>query len=64
MLCSLSQLNGMEMDEIKALELELGITVLAFSCHQAEPKKLDKDTLDRIQSLENRLGLSLVAVNS
>ena len=64
MLCSLSQLNTMEMDEIKALESELGLTVLAFSCHEAEPKKLDKAALDKIQGLESRLGVSLVAVNS
>ncbi|MEH0018101.1 MAG: hypothetical protein V6Z89_00540 [Desulfobacter sp.] len=63
MLCSLSNLKVQDIEQIKALEADLGVTVLAFSCHDTEPTILDKDTLERIQSLENKLGLSLVAVN-
>ncbi len=64
MLCSLSNLNSQDIDQVRTLEKELGITVLAFSCHEAEPALLDKETLDKIQAAEDRLGLSLVAVKS
>ncbi|MCG8567076.1 MAG: hypothetical protein MI747_18535 [Desulfobacterales bacterium] len=63
MLCSLSQLTPQQMNEIQALETDLNLKVLAFSCHDAEPKTLDKDTLDKIQAVEKKLGVSLVAVN-
>jgi len=64
MFCSLSNLEQTNVDEIKQLESELGITLLAFSCHSAKPSVLDKKKLEKIQSAESRLGLSLVAVDS
>jgi hypothetical protein len=64
MLCSLSNLKDQDVQQIRQLESELGITVLAFSCHDAEPAPLNKETLEKIQSMEDRLGLSLVAVNT
>lgn len=62
MLCSLSNLKDKDILQIKELESELGITMLAFSCHDAEPALLNNETLEKIQSMENKLGLSLVAV--
>ena len=62
MLCNLSNLNDKDIEQVKKLEKELGITVLAFSCHEAEPAMLDKDVLDKVQAAEKELGLSLVAV--
>jgi len=62
MLCSLSNLKDRDIEQIRQLESELGITMLAFSCHDAEPALLNKETLEKIQSMESRLGLSLVAV--
>ena len=64
MLCSLSNLKEQDIQAIRKMESELGITVLAFSCHDAEPSILEKDKLEKIQSVENKLGLSLVAVES
>lgn len=49
---------------ISLVESELGVTLLAFSCHDAEPALVDKKILDKIQSVEEKLGLSLVAVNA
>ena len=64
MLCSLSNLKENQMQTIKELETELGVTLLAFSCHDAEPAMVGKDVLDKIQAAESKLGMSLVAVKS
>ena len=63
MLCSLtSGLSEPQLEEIKRLEGELDVTILAYSCHSAEPAGIDERQLARIRELEERLGLSLVAV--
>ncbi|GAB6146661.1 hypothetical protein [Desulfocicer niacini] len=62
MLCSLSNLQQSDVHQIKQLESELGITLLAFSCHETKPTVLDKNALEKIQFAETKLGLSLVAV--
>ncbi|MCG8617069.1 MAG: hypothetical protein MI802_12690 [Desulfobacterales bacterium] len=64
MLCSLSNLKEQDVQEIRNIESDLGITLLAFSCHDVEPSILEKEKLDKIQSIEKKLGLSLVAVES
>jgi sugar phosphate isomerase/epimerase len=63
MLCSLStKLRDEELAEIGALEKELGVTMLAFSCHPADPAEIDDRQLTSIKELEEKLGVSLVAV--
>lgn len=62
MLCSLSNLKNQDIDQIRQLESDLGITVLAFSCHDAKPDSLNNEALEKIQSAEKKLGISLVAV--
>ena len=63
MLCSLAgKLGDAELDEIRQLERELDVTVLAYSCYQTEPAMVDERQLARIRELEERLGVSLVAV--
>jgi hypothetical protein len=62
MLCTLSHLDGQVIEQIKALEDELHQTLLAFSCHNVNPTPLETDKLAKIQELENKLGISLVAV--
>lgn len=63
MLCSIAtKLGETELGEIKALEQDIGRTVLAFSCHQVGPAPLDESQLEKIRQLEERLGVSLVAV--
>ncbi|MBN1628380.1 MAG: hypothetical protein JW990_01330 [Thermoleophilia bacterium] len=64
MLCSLStRLGETEIHEIAALEKEFGHPLLAFSCHKIDPAKVDDQELKRIQELETKLGVSLVAVS-
>ena len=62
MLCSLSKLRDEELGQIGDLEKELGVTLLAFSCHAADPASISDDQLAKIHELEKTLGISLVAV--
>lgn len=63
MLCSLAtKLGPEELQAITALEKELAVPLLAFACHDLKPAPVNPDQLAKIQALENRLGLSLVAV--
>ena len=62
MLCTLSHLDSQAIEQIKTLENELHQTLLAFSCHNVNPTPLEADKLAKIQKLENKLGISLVAV--
>jgi sugar phosphate isomerase/epimerase len=63
MLCSLStKLGDKDLAEIGALEEELGVTMLAFSCHPVDPAEIDDRQLASIKALEEKLGISLVAV--
>lgn len=65
MLCSLStKLGDQELNAIKTLEKEVGHSLLAFSCHALKPAEVNTDQLAKIQTLENKLGISLVAVNA
>ena len=64
MLCSLSSKLGTEdLNAIKTLEQELGMVLLSFNCHDLNPAQLTEDQLSRVQSLEGKLGVALVAVN-
>ncbi len=63
MLCSLStKLTPEDLQAITALEKELAMPLLAFSCHDIKPANVSPEQLSKIQSLESRLGVSLVAV--
>lgn len=62
MLCSYSKLDPKNLEEIKALEKEIGATLLSFTCQDIAPARIDDATLDRIRKLEARLGVALVAV--
>jgi hypothetical protein len=63
MLCSLaSKLGDKELGEIEALEKDLGVTVLAFSCKAIDPATVSEDQLTRIREVEDKLGVALVAV--
>jgi hypothetical protein len=63
MLCSLAtKLGEKELGELRALEQDLGVTVLAFSCQSIDPAKLSEEQLGKIREVEDRLGVSLVAV--
>lgn len=62
MLCSLSKLTEKELQEIHHLEQEIHSPLLAFSCADTPIAELTQDKLQRIQVLEKKLGISLVAV--
>ncbi|MFA4966256.1 MAG: hypothetical protein WC709_11585 [Thermoleophilia bacterium] len=63
MLCSLTTKLGQDdLGQIEALEKELGVPVLAFSCHAADPAAIGEAQVARLRELESRLGVSLVAV--
>jgi len=64
MLCSLStKLGSEDLKAINALESELGTPILAFSCRgDIKHAEVTAEQLAKIQALENKLGLSLVAV--
>jgi hypothetical protein len=63
MLCSLAtKMDQKQLDEIGGLEKELGVPVLAFACHAAEPAEISGDQVAKLKELEGKLGVSLVAV--
>jgi hypothetical protein len=65
MLCSIStRLGERELAEIRDLEGELGHTLLAFSRHPVDASELTDEQLDKVQRLEDRLGIALVAVQA
>ena len=64
MICSLSNLKAQELDQIRALEAELGQPLLAFSCHNIRPAVVDDAQLKKIEELEKTLGMSLLAVEA
>lgn len=63
MLCSLSHLNTQDLNQIKSVEAEVGQPLLAFSCHDLSPATLSAAQLEKIQALEKKLGVALVAVH-
>ena len=62
MLCSLSKVENNELEAIQGLEKDLGIALLAFSCHDIKPAEIEDEELSKISELEKKLGVVLVAV--
>jgi hypothetical protein len=63
MICSIGKIEQRELEEIKSLEKELGKTVLAFQCSSdIQPARLSDSQLQRLREIEEKLSLSLVAV--
>jgi hypothetical protein len=63
MLCSLAtRLDQSQIDEIVTLEQEMGVSVLAFACHEMDAAPIDESQIGKLVTLENKLGVSLVAV--
>jgi hypothetical protein len=64
MLCTLEKIEQEKLDAVKALERELGKTLLAFHCSgEAKPADLTQKELERIREVEDKLNLALVAVD-
>lgn len=65
MLCSLAtDVDHTTLRTITDLETDLGKTLLAFKCHDLKPSMLSMDQVSKIQDVEAKLGVSLVAVDS
>lgn len=64
MLCNLTRLDDAKVQQIKAVEQEVGKTLLAYSCYNVAPADLNKDELLQISEAEKKLGMVLVAVKS
>jgi hypothetical protein len=63
MLCSLAtKLDQGQLAEISSLEKDLGTPILAFACHQMDAAPIDTAQVDKIKTLEDKLGVALVAV--
>jgi hypothetical protein len=62
MLYSLSSLKAKDLKAIQKLEEELGSPLLAFSGVPVDGAKMGKEKLRKLQALEKKLGVVLVAV--
>ncbi len=63
MICSLSSLTEKDLQEINQLEAEISTPLLAFSCYDLKSAVLTDDALAKLENLEKKLGISLLAVN-
>ncbi len=61
-LFSLAGLGSDQIQQIKALEKQLGTTILAFKGHEAKLAELSSDQLATLKQSEGKLGLTLIAV--
>lgn len=64
MICSLSNLSENDLKEINQLETEIKAPLLAFSCHDVSSAILTDDALVKVEALEKKMGISLLAVSS
>lgn len=64
MFCSLSTLSETSLKEINQLETEISFPLLAFSSHDVKSAILPDDALKKVQDLEEKLGISLLAVDA
>jgi len=64
MICNLSKLSENDLKEINQLETEIKTPLLAFSCHDIQSAILTDDALSKVEILEKKLRISLLAVNS
>jgi len=62
MLCSLSSIDQGKVEQIRSLEQEVGVRLLAFNCHDPKLAKLKDLQLEKVSALERKLGVVLVAV--
>jgi len=62
MLCSYSKAESIDLEAIQGLEKDLGKTLLAFSCQDIKSAEIKDEELARINELEKKLGVVLVAV--
>ena len=59
----IAQLNDAQLKALRELEERRGVRLLAFEDMPVEPQPLDGQTLAELQEIENKTGLTLVAVH-
>lgn len=59
----IAQLNDAQLKALRELEERRGVRLLAFEDMPVEPQPLDDQTLAELQEIENKTGLTLVAVH-
>lgn len=65
MLCSIANnISDETLQAINNLEKDLGKTLLAFSCHDLNPSQLSSEEIKKVEEVEKKLGVSLVAVEN
>ena len=64
MICNFLKLSETDLIEINQLESEIKTPLLAFSCYDVKSAILTDDALAKVESLEKKLGISLLAVNA
>ncbi len=62
MICSYAAMDDNKLETLQRVEKEMGQTLLAFSCHEMRPAQLTPEQLERIQALEEDLGVVIVAL--
>ena len=62
MLYAISDLDTDHLQKVQNVEKATGLRLIALNALDVAPAKIQVDVLDDIQALENKLGLTLVAV--
>lgn len=62
MLCSIAELEFGGIEAVRSLEQKLGKMILALKCHEIKPDTITEEELAQLQELEERLGITLVAI--
>jgi hypothetical protein len=56
-----AELDEQELSDLRALENELGITIVGYETTQTRLAQLDSQQLERLQAAERKLGMVLMA---
>ena len=65
MLCTIAtDITDNTLQTINNLEKDLGKILLAFKCHDLKPSMLSCEEISKVEEIEKKFGVSLVAVKS
>ena len=62
MLCSIAELEVVGIEAVRSLEEKLGKMILALNCHEIKADTMTDKELAQLQRLEEKLGITLVAI--
>ena len=63
MLYAIPELDAERLQKVRDIEKEMGLKLLALNALDVGPANIQDEELDDSQALENKLGVTLVAVN-